>query len=103
MSLRCLRHERTMFGMFSTCSKPRKTIDNDILAALADFQYKFVKNDLFGLENDYQTHVIQNTMSRFVCVHRTDMIQKFLRAHEDQEVNFSAQSSKIQKLWMEKS
>ena len=59
MSLRCLGYERIMFMMFSTCSEPRETIYNHISAVLAEFQDKFVKNDLFGLENDYQTHVIQ--------------------------------------------
>lgn len=64
-----------MFLMFSACSEPRETIYNHISAALAEFQDKFVKNDLFGLEKDYQTHVIQNIMCRFVCVQRTDTKQ----------------------------
>ena len=81
---------------------------------------------VWGFGNDYQAHVVQDTMCRFVCVRCTDMIQSafegpdlgqcfkhhvicvkcleiFLQTHEGQEVNvFSARSSKIQKFRMEK-
>ena len=76
MLLRCLGHKRIMFGMFSAHFKPRNTIGSHISAVLTDFQYKFVKNGFFGLKNDSQTRVIQNTPCRFVCVCCTDMRQR---------------------------
>ena len=76
-SLRCLGQLwKNRVWDVSACFKPRETIYSHISAALADSYDKFVKNDLFGLEHDYQTHIIQNTMFRFVCVRRTDMTQR---------------------------
>ena len=122
MSLRCLGHETIMFGMFSTCSKPRKTIDTLLLAAWSDFQYKFVKKWLVWtwkwLPNTRNSkyHV---SFCVCVCVVRTldnarfivlilrnvlnthiigvECLENFLRARKGREVIFSAQSGKIQK------
>lgn len=70
-----------MFLMFSACSEPRETIYNHISAALAEFQDKFVKNDLFGLENDCQTHVIKNIMIRNSVRLKTLILDNVLNIH----------------------
>ena len=73
MFLRCLEHERIMFGMFSTCFEPRNNRRSHPLAIFVDFQQQYVKSGFFKLKKCCQTHVIQNPLCRFVCVCRTDM------------------------------
>ena len=73
MFLRCLEHERIMFGMFSTYFEPRNNRRSHPLAIFVDFQQQYVKSGFFKLKKCCQTHVIQNPLCRFVCVCRTDM------------------------------
>ena len=73
MFLRCLEHERIMFGMFSTYFEPRNNRRSHPLAIFVDFQQHYVKSGFFKLKKCCQTHVIQNPLCRFVCVCRTDM------------------------------
>eukprot|EP00493_Phyllostaurus_siculus_P021551 UN21878 len=48
MFLRCLEHERMMFGMFSTCFKPLKTCRSPIFAIFVDFHSSMLKMAFSG-------------------------------------------------------
>ena len=71
MFLRCLEHERIMFGMFSICFEPRNSCRSHPLPIFVDFQQQYVKIGFFKLKKCCWTHVIQNPLCRFVCVCRT--------------------------------
>ena len=52
MFLRCLEHERMMFGMFSTCFKPQITCRNHIFAIFVEiFRKKNFFSNHFGHQN----------------------------------------------------
>ena len=80
MFLRCLEHLRMMFGIFSTCFKPRNTCRSHLAAIFVDFQHQYVKIDFFKLKKCFLTHVIQNTLCRFLCVCRTITRQRALNS-----------------------
>ena len=80
MFLRCLEHERIMFGMFSTCFEPRNTCRSHLAAIFVDFQHQYVKIDFFKLKKCFLTHVIQNTLCRFLCVCRMITRQRALNS-----------------------
>ena len=82
MFLRCLGHERLMFGMFLTCFKPQNTCRNHIFVIFVDFSQQYAENGFFRLKKYFQTHVNQNTLCRLVCVSRTDMRQRPFESHD---------------------
>ena len=76
MFLRCLEHERMMFGMFSTCFEPRNSCRSHPLPIFVNFQQQYAKIAFYRLKKCSRTHVNPNTMCRFVCVCRTHMRQR---------------------------
>ena len=76
MFLRCLEHERMMFGIFSSRSEPRNTRRRHLVAIFVNFQQQYAKIAFYRLKKCSRTHVNRNTMCRFVCVCCTHMRQR---------------------------
>ena len=53
MFLRCLEHERIMFGVFSTYFEPRNNRRSHPLAIFVDFQQQYVKSGFFKVKKKF--------------------------------------------------